>query len=114
MGVMDQFGPVSTPSIWHGHVYANTVVEARTGFIHTGGSKGADEQVLEELANEFRAKVRPWVGPIAIMRTDMMKQTSVSHRWQRYKNSDKPFISQNSTGHKHNPVGLIERIHKEA
>ena len=114
MGVIDQFGPVSTPSIFHGYVYANTVVESSKGGIVTGGSVGADERVMEELVNEFRAVMRPWLGEIMAVRADMMKQTSVSKRWQRYARSDEPFVSQNATGHKHNPIGLVEILHKGA
>ena len=114
MGVMDSFGPLSTPSIFHGYVYANSVIEATTGFITTSGSKGTDEQVMEEACNAFRAEMRPWIGEVAVIRTDYARQTSVSQRWQRHKNSDPPFISQNATGHKHYPIGLIERVHKEA
>jgi hypothetical protein len=82
--LLDTFGPVRVPSIYHNHVYANSAVHSQSGLIYTEGSKAIPEAVLEQTTNAFRALLRPHVGEISAVRTDAIKQTTTAKKWKEY------------------------------
>ena len=75
------------------------------------GSKLIPEPVLEEACNEFRATVRPFVGDIVTIRTDSIKQTTTSKKWQSYVRGPAPLVAEHSVAGKHWQVALVERVH---
>ena len=114
VGVMDSFGPLAVPTVYHNYRYFNSVVHVQSGWILTEGSTGIAESVLEATCNAFRAFVRPYVGELATIRTDSIAQTTTSKQWHEYTRGASPMEAEHTTGGKHYPLGQIERVHKEA
>ena len=59
------------------------------------------EPVLLETCNSFRAFMRPFVGAIAAVRKDNIKQTTTSKKWQSHARGPNPFVPEHATGYKH-------------
>jgi hypothetical protein len=112
--LMDSFGPVRVPSVYHNYKYANTLLHGQSRYVYTEGAQSIPEPVLEQVANAFRAVLRPHVGEIAALRTDAIKQTTTAKKWKEYARSESPFVAESAPGGKHHPLGLVEHIHKEA
>ena len=112
--MMDSFGPVRTPSVYFGYLSANTIVHVQSGWPSVTGAKAIPTTELVACANHFRAAIRPYVGELAIIRTDSIRQTTTAREWKKYVLADNPLISEHSSPYKHHMLGFLERIHKEA
>ena len=112
--MMDSFGKVKVPSVYHGYVYANTAVLAQGGFLYTEGAKALSTEVMIQVSDAFRAMLRPHIGEVAAVRTDMISITTTAKRWKEYARGPQPIASEHSTAGKHHQIGQIEVVHKTA
>ena len=72
--------------------------------------------MLQEFASSFRAFLRPFIGEIAALRTDSIRQTTTSKAWKSYAtcSGPEPFNAEHSAPYKNWQLAQMERAHKDA